>query len=48
MPMAHGVGIIKATGFFIIVSKMFHSLQDYGIVECHQPSYRNRVFDILN
>ena len=29
---------------FNTVSKLFHSLQGYGIVECHQPSYRNRVF----
>lgn len=29
---------------FNTVSKLFHSLQGYGIVECHLPSYRNRVF----
>lgn len=35
----------RKLGFsFNTVSKLFHSLQGYGIVECHQPSYRNRVF----
>ena len=35
----------RKLGFsFNTVSKLFHSLQSYGIVECHEPSYRNRVF----
>lgn len=29
---------------FNTVSKLFHSLQGYGIVECNLLSYRNRVF----
>lgn len=29
---------------FNTVSKLFHSLQGYGIVEFHLPFYRNRVF----
>lgn len=45
VPVATVTVAERKLGFsFNTVSKLFRSLQGYGIVECHEPSYRNRVF----